>query len=54
MEVKAPRGQKLKAASQEERRHKWKEYFKNLLGNTFKITDKPNQKIIYEQLDIKI
>ena len=45
---------KLKATSQEERLQKWKEYFKNLLGNLSKITDKPIQKIINGQLDIKL
>ena len=43
---------KLKAASQEERRHKWKEHFRNLLGSPFEITEKPFQKIINGQLDI--
>ena len=32
---------KLKVASQEERIQKWKEHFKNLLGNSTKVTDKP-------------
>ena len=32
---------KLKAASREERLQKWKEHFKNLLGNIPDITDKP-------------
>ena len=30
---------------QEERLHKWKEYFKNMLGNLPEITDKPTQKL---------
>ena len=45
---------KLKAASQEERIHFWKEYFKNLVGNSPKVTDKPITKIINNQLDIKL
>ena len=44
---------KLKAASQEERIHLWKEYFKNLLGKSPKVTDEPIMKIINDQLDIK-
>ena len=45
---------KLKAASQEERIHLWKEHFKNLLGKSPKITDELITKIIYNQLDIKL
>ena len=45
---------KLKAASQEDRLLKWKEHFKNLLGNPPKITDKNIQKISNSQLDIKL
>ena len=45
---------KPKGASQEGRLLKWKEYFKNLLGNPAKITDKPTEKIIYSQLDNKL
>ena len=37
---------KLKAAIQEERLQMWKEYYKNLLGNSPKVTD--------NQLDIKV
>ena len=33
---------------------KWKEYFKNLLNNPPDITDKPIQKIINDQLDVKL
>ena len=44
---------KLKAGSQEWIQM-WKEYFKNLLGNSFKVTDKPITKIINNQLDIKL
>ena len=44
--------EKLKAACQEERPQKWKEHFKNLLGNPSKITGKPIQKIINGQRDI--
>ena len=45
---------KLKAASQEERINLWKEHFKNLLGKSPKVTDKPITKIINNQLDIKL
>ena len=45
---------KLKAASQEERIYTRKEHFKNLLGKSPKVTDKPIMKIINYQLDIKI
>ena len=44
---------KLKAASQEDRIQKWKEHFKNLLGNFRKVTDKPIKKV-NSQLDIKL
>ena len=44
---------KLKAASQEEQIHLWKEHFKNLLGKSPKVTDKPITKIINNQQDIK-
>ena len=45
---------KLKATSQEERIHLWKQHFDNLLGNSLKVTDKPITKIISNQLDIKL
>ena len=45
---------KLKAASQEERIHLWKQHFKNLFGKPLKITDEPNAKVISNQLDIKL
>ena len=45
---------KLKAATQEERIHLWKEHFKNLFGKTPKVTDKRIMKIINDQLDIKL
>ena len=32
----------------------WKEHFKNLLGKSLKVTDKPITKIINNQLDIKL
>ena len=32
----------------------WKEHFKNLLGKSPKITNKPIRKIINNQLDIKL
>ena len=44
---------KLKAASQKERIHMWKEHFKNLLGKSLKDRDKPILKI-NNQLDIKL
>ena len=37
---------KLKAANQEERMQMGKEHFKNILGNSPKVTDKPNTKMI--------
>ena len=36
---------KLKTARKEERLQRWKEHFKNLLGNSSDITDKPTEKI---------
>ena len=45
---------KLKAANQEKRLQKGKEHFMNLLGNPPEITDKPIQKIIDGQVDIKL
>ena len=45
---------KLKAASREERIQKWKEHFKNLLGNSPKVTSKPITKIINHQINIKL
>ena len=32
----------------------WKEHFKNLLGRSLKVTDKPISEIIDNQLDIKL
>ena len=43
---------KLKATSQEERIHMWKEHFKNLIGKSHKVTAKTITKIIINQLDI--
>ena len=37
---------KLKVASQEERRQKWKQHLKNLLRNPPEITDKPSEKLL--------
>ena len=37
---------KVKAASQEERIHFWKQHFKNLLGKSTKVTEEPVTKII--------
>ena len=45
---------KLKAASQQESIQKWKEHFKNLLGNPTEITEKSTKKIIKSPLDIKL
>ena len=45
---------KLKTACQEERLLKWKEHFKNLLGNSSEITEKPLKKIINGQLNVKL
>ena len=45
---------KLKAARQKEQTQMWKEHFKNLPGNSPKVTDKPFTKIINCQLDIKL
>ena len=42
---------KLKSADQEERLLQWKEHFKNLFRNP---TNKPIQKIINDQIDIKL
>ena len=45
---------KLNAASQEDRRQKWKEHFKNILGSSPEITDKPPEKISNSKLDVKL
>ena len=45
---------KLKAANQAKRIHMLKEHFKNLLGNSSKVTDKSITKFINSQLDIKL
>ena len=45
---------KLKDASLEERLHKWKEHFKNQLRNIPENIDKPIQRIINSQQDIKL
>ena len=44
---------KLKATSQEEQIHLWKQHFQNLLGKPPKVTYEPITKIISHQLDIK-
>ena len=44
---------KQKAASLEEILQKWKENFKNLLGNPAEVTDK-HEKIINSQVDIQL
>ena len=45
---------KLKANSQEERIHVWKQHFENLLGKPQKVTHEPIMKIICNHLDIKL
>ena len=45
---------KLKAATQEERIHMWKQLFKNLLGKPPKIMDESTLKIMSNQLDTKL
>ena len=43
--------QKLKATYQEKRLEKWKEHFKNLLGNPPEVTEKKTKEIIHDQAD---
>ena len=45
---------KLKATSQQERTHMWKQHFENLLGNPPEVTHEPITRIISKQLDIKL
>ena len=45
---------KLKATSQQDRIHLWKQHFENLLGNSPEVTHEPITRIISEQLDIKL
>ena len=45
---------KLKATSQQERIHLWKQHFENLLRNSLKVTHEPITRIISKQLDIKL
>ena len=45
---------KLKAISQEERIHLWKQHVKNLLGKPPKVTHEPITEIISNQLNIKL
>ena len=45
---------KLKATSQEERIHLWKQHFENLPGKPPRVTHEPIKKIISNQLDIKL
>ena len=44
----------LKATSQQERIHLWKQHFENLLGNPLKDTHEPIMRIISKQLDVKL
>ena len=43
---------KQKAASQKERIHLWKRYFKNLLGKPPKVMNEPIKEIISNQLEV--
>ena len=45
---------KLKADSQEEWIHLWKEHFKNMLGKSPKVMNEPITKIISHQQNIKL
>ena len=45
---------KLKATSQQDRIHLWKQHFENLLGNPPEVTHEPITRIISKQLDIKL
>ena len=45
---------KLKAASQEERIHLWKQHFENLIGKPPKVKDEPIAKMFNDQLDIRL
>ena len=45
---------KLKATSQQDPIHLWKQHFGDLLGNPPEITHEPITRIISEQLDIKL
>ena len=45
---------KLKATSQEERIHLWKQHFENLLGKLPKVTPEPITRIISKKLKIKL
>ena len=44
----------MKASSQQEQIHLWKQQFENLLGNPPKVTQEPITRIISKQLDIKL
>ena len=45
---------KLKATSQQDQIHLWKQHFKNLLGNLPEVTHEPITRIISQQLDVKL
>ena len=45
---------KLKATSQQDRIHLWKQHFENLLRNPPEVTHEPIPRIISKQLDIKL
>ena len=45
---------KLKATSQQDRIHPWKQHFENLLRNLPEVTNEPITRIISKQLDIKL
>ena len=44
----------LKATSQQDRIHLWKQHFEDLLGNPPKVTHEPILRITSKQLDIKL
>ncbi len=52
--IKSTEDSKLKATSQEERTHLWKQHFENLLGNSKKVTYESITRIISKQLDNKL
>ena len=45
---------KLKATSQQDQTHQWKQHLENLLGNPREVTHEPVTRIISKQLDIKL
>ena len=51
---KSSNSSKLKATSQADRLDKWKDHFKDLLGNTPDVSDTPIEQIIDNTLDVKL